>query len=127
MTEQTYSVDVRRDGRWWVFDIPELGTGGQARSLAEVAHEAQGVAAMWLDVAPEAVAVDVTVHVEDDLIAQWHEAERDEEEARKAQARAAARRREVVAALREKGYSAPDAGEVLGISRARVYQLSKAS
>ncbi|MFT4299510.1 MAG: hypothetical protein QM597_07750 [Aeromicrobium sp.] len=65
MTAQTYSVEVRRDGRWWVFDIPELGTGGQARSLAELSHEAQGVAAMWLNVAPETVTVEVTIHVGD--------------------------------------------------------------
>lgn len=33
----TYDVTVEREGRWWVFRIPELGTGKQAKSLAEVA------------------------------------------------------------------------------------------
>lgn len=62
MTAQEYEVDVERDGRRWVLEIPELGAGGQARNLDEVEHEAQGVAAMWLDVVTEMISVRVTVH-----------------------------------------------------------------
>ena len=106
MSIQTFDVTVEREGRWWVFDIPRLGTGGQARSLEEVDREAQGVAAMW-------------------LLAEWVAAEHDEAEARRAQARAAERRRAVVTALRA-DYTAPDVGRVLGISKQRVYQIEKA-
>ena len=49
-----------------MFEIPELGTGGQARTLDEVAHEAQGVAAMWLNVPPETVTVAVAIDGADD-------------------------------------------------------------
>lgn len=122
MDDRTFDVTVEREGRWWVFAIPELGTGGQARSLAEVEHEAQGVAAMWLDVAPETVAVKVSAQAPAEALAEWEAADRDEAAARAAQASAAARRRAVVLQLR-KDMSAADAGAVLGISRQRVYQL----
>ena len=115
-------MTVEREGRWWVFAIPELGTGGQARSLAEVEYEAQGVAAAWLNVAPETVAVKVSVEAPAEVRAEWNAADEDDAAAREAQARAAARRRAVVLELR-KQMSAADAGAVLGISRQRVYQI----
>lgn len=123
---KTYDVTVEREGRWWVFRIPELGTGGQAKSLAEVAYEAQGVAAMWLDVEPDTLAVAVTVAGPDAALREWAAADQDEEDARKAISAAAARRRAVVANLRAEGWTAADAGRVLGISKQRVYAIEKA-
>ncbi len=125
MSIRTFTVEVEREGRWWVFEIPELGTGGQAHNLAEVDYQAQGVAAMWLNVAPETVAVTVKVKGLERALAEWRAAERDEEEARRAQARAADRRRAVIRELRAQNYSAPDVGSVLGITKQRVYQLEK--
>ncbi|MCL2490380.1 MAG: XRE family transcriptional regulator [Propionibacteriaceae bacterium] len=125
-SKQTYQVTAQREGRWWVFTIPDLGTGGQARNLNEVAYEAQGVAAMWLDIAPEDVAVTLSVVGEDAVLAEWAAAENDEQAARAAQARAAARRRAVVKGLRAAGWSAPDTSQVLGISKQRVYQIEHA-
>ncbi|MHB1235672.1 MAG: antitoxin HicB [Microbacteriaceae bacterium] len=126
MSKRTFEVVAERDGRWWVFDIPELGTGGQAHNLAEVEYEAQGVAAMWLNVEPATVTVTVAVKGQERTLTEWITAEHDEEEARRAQARAAARRRAVVRSLRAEGYSAPDAGRILGISKQRVYQIERA-
>ncbi|WP_417512530.1 antitoxin HicB [Microbacterium sp.] len=126
MSVRTFEVTVERDGNWWVFEIPELGTGGQAKSLAEVDFEAQGVAAMWLNVSPDTVAVNVTVKGPEHALSEWAAAERDEQDARKAQARAAERRRSVVRELRAQ-LSAPDVGRVLGISKQRVYQIEKSA
>lgn len=125
MSAHTYQVTAEREGKWWVFEIAELGTGGQARSLSEVEFEAQGVAAMWLDVSPETVAVSVEATVPGQALDEWRAAERDEQEARDAQARAGARRRAVVRQLRSQQLSAPDVGQLLGISKQRVYQLEK--
>lgn len=122
---RTFDVTVEREGRWWVFKIPDLATGGQAASLSEVEDEARGVAAMWLDVPLADVAVSVTVHGAEDLLNEWAAAGREEAEARLAQARAAERRRAVVAQLRAQRYTAPDVGRVLGISPQRVYQIEK--
>lgn len=125
MSARRFEVTVEREGTWWVFAIPELGTGGQAKNLGAVDFEAQGVVAMWLNVSPETVAVDVTVHGPTHALEEWAAAERDEEEARNAQARAAERRRAVVRELRAQRFTAPDVGRVLGISKQRVYQLEK--
>lgn len=124
MSVRTFDVTVEREGRWWVFTIPELGTGGQARSLAELDSEARAVAAMWLDVEPEVVAVQVAVQAPAEALAEWEAAEREDAAARTQQASAAVRRRAVVVQLR-KTMSASDVGTVLGISRQRVYQLER--
>lgn len=123
-TKRTWRVDAVRDGKWWVFEIPEIDAGGQAMSLAEIPDEAQGVVAMWLDVDPETVDVDVDVRGIDDARQAWSAGEAAEAAARRAQAEAAAQKRWAVVALtKEHGLSAADAGRVLGVSKQRVYQI----
>lgn len=125
MAPQTFEVTAEREGRWWVFEIPELGTGGQAASLAELEFEAQGVAAMWLNVPPTKVRVVVTVKGQDEALAAWAAAERAEQAARVAQAAAAKERRTILSRLRDLGWSAADVGQFFGISKQRVYQIAK--
>ncbi|WP_424937779.1 MULTISPECIES: hypothetical protein [Bacteria] len=125
MTTRTFDVTVKREGTWWAFEILDLGTGGQARNLVEVEEEAHSIASAWLNASPGTIALNVAVHGPADALAEWDAAERDEEEARNAQTRAAERRRAVVRTLREQRYSAPDVSRLLGISRQRVYQLAQ--
>lgn len=119
-----YDVIVEREGRWWVFRIPELDTSGQASSFKEVEFEARGVISAWLDIPLENVAVNVTLKGASELLEEWAAAAKEEADARMAQARAAERRKAVVHAFRVK-YTAPDVGSVLGISSQRVYQIEK--
>lgn len=56
---QSFDAVTERDGRWWVFRLPELDAVGQAHTLAEVEYEARCVAASWLDVPLDTVAVTV--------------------------------------------------------------------
>lgn len=129
MVKKNFDVIVSRDGKWWVFDIPALGAAGQALKLSDVEFEAHDVVATWLNVDPKTVTV--TVSVDGKAIAAargaWEEAERVDEIAREKQEQAAAMRRQVIRELRDKNYSATDVGDLLGISRQRVYQLEKAS
>lgn len=125
MSVRTYQVTAEREGRWWVFEIPELGAAGQAHNLAEVDEEARGITAAWLDVEPDTIAVAVTVTAPAHALTEWQAAEREDRAARDSQARAAARRRAVIRELRAAKISAPDVGRVLGISKQRVYQLEK--
>ncbi len=60
MTAHTYDVDVWREGRWWLFRIPELDTVGQARSLAEVPEEAEGIIEAWNAAPPAPFELNVT-------------------------------------------------------------------
>lgn len=125
-TGTVVDVIARRDGRWWVFEIPSLDVTGQAADLSGVADEARGIIAAWDADGPAADDVRVRVQLDGEADARriWEEGEAQEREARQALERAAARRREAVALLRqEKGYSAAQTAQVLGVSRQRIYQL----
>ncbi|MGZ0069678.1 antitoxin HicB [Microbacterium arborescens] len=101
MSAREFEVTVERDGKWWVFEIPELHTGGQARTLADVDGEARGVITAWLSIEDDtSFTVAVTVPGQAAILEEWAAAQRDEEAAREAQARAAERRRAVVRELR---------------------------
>jgi hypothetical protein len=79
----THDVTVDRKGRWWVFRIPELRADGQAKSLAEIKYQAQGVAARWLDVEPDTLAVEVDITRPDAALTEWVVADQDEAAARR--------------------------------------------
>lgn len=51
---------VTREGKWWVFTLPELNTTGQAHTLEDVETEARNVAAMWLNIDPTTITITVT-------------------------------------------------------------------
>ncbi|WP_206445875.1 hypothetical protein [Agrococcus sp. KRD186] len=123
-TKRTLRVNAYREGRWWVFEIPELDTGGQAASLAEIAGEARGGAAAWLEVDDDTIDIDVHVHGIDDALAAWAAGMAAEADARAAQAAAAAQKRSALVELTKSyGLSAADAGRAVGISKQRVYQI----
>ncbi|MHB8187761.1 MAG: toxin-antitoxin system HicB family antitoxin [Dermatophilaceae bacterium] len=52
-----FDATATRDGKWWFIEIPELDTVGQARTAAEISE----VAALWLNLDPSDVEVNVTV------------------------------------------------------------------
>ena len=120
---KTYRAEAQREGKWWVFRVPELQTGGQARTLHELDDEIKDVIALWLNHDAADFAVELRVIGDEDVLSKWTAAELEDAQARERQRDAAAKRRDVVHALRARGYSAPDVGRVLGISKQRVYQL----
>lgn len=122
MSKRTYDVKVEREGRWWVFEIPELDTAGQARNLAEVPTEARGIISAWEQVPLDSVDVSVTVTSAKDAQTEWQQADA---ELAAAQARVSERKRAVVMQLRSKGFTADDTGRVLGITKQRVFQIEK--
>ena len=112
-----------RDGRWWYIQIPELGTSGQARTVTEIDEAASEIAALWLDVEPDTLDVQVTVELPAEVRDAWAEGEREEAEARQLAQRAAEQRSHAVQRLHEMGVSYTDAGTLLGISKQRAQQL----
>lgn len=120
---KTYQVDVRRDGKWWFFEIPEVDMSGQARKLSEVESEATDIIATWLQVRPETLAVALNVDVPAEVSAVWREAKRREVIARDENAAAARLAREAVRSLRAQGMTQAEAGRLLGVSVQRVSQL----
>lgn len=121
-----FTVNAKREGSWWVFEIPELDTVGQAHKLSEVEFEARGIISAWEQIPMERVEVRVTSEAHRDVLYQWAVAMKDEEDARRAQDRAAYKRRTVVRTLRSTDLTATEVGVLLGISKQRVYQIEKA-
>jgi DNA-directed RNA polymerase specialized sigma24 family protein len=119
-----YQARARKDGRFWLVEIPALDITGQARSLGEVDEVAREVAALVLDVDPDGIGVDVEVELPENLKAAWAQARRDLGAARQAQADAARESREVVAALRSAGYTYAEAAQALGLSPQRVQKIA---
>ncbi len=136
MERHQYKATAHRDGRWWIFEIPALtapspkGVGhrivamGQTRQARDVAEAARDVAALWLDIDPGAVDMDIVFDLPSPVEAAWMQAEEKEKAGRRALAEAAALRREAVRELEGAGFSKADVARILGLSRQRVSQLS---
>ncbi|GLI27479.1 hypothetical protein ARHIZOSPH14_17210 [Agromyces rhizosphaerae] len=121
---KAYRANARRDGRWWLVEVPELDTVGQARNTAEVEEVAREVIALWLDVEPDAFDVAVTFEIPENAREAWEESRRREATARTESEAAAQLARRAVATLRADGLTYRDAGAVLGLSAQRVQQLA---
>jgi phosphoribosylformimino-5-aminoimidazole carboxamide ribonucleotide (ProFAR) isomerase len=121
---KTYQVNVRRDGRWWYFEIPEINMSGQARRLSEVPFESSDIIATWLKTEPEKFTVDLNVDLPQEVRATWQEAKSREAAARSENAAAARLARQAVKQLRADGLTLAETGRLLGVSMQRVSQLS---
>ncbi|QAV70843.1 hypothetical protein ESZ53_10560 [Salinibacterium sp. UTAS2018] len=61
LTKQSYVATTRKDGDWWLIEVPELDAVGQARSVTECTTVAREIIGLWLDIEPEMIDVTVTV------------------------------------------------------------------
>lgn len=123
MSRTTYRLEVSREGRWWIVYVPELDTHTQASKLSEVETMGRDLIAIMRDVDADSFDVDTHIDGPAGAIDSWREAERLEAAARQQSTEAARVRRSAVQALRGERISADDSATLLGISRARVYQL----
>ncbi|WP_054146474.1 hypothetical protein [Frigoribacterium sp. RIT-PI-h] len=124
----------RDTGKWWTIEIPELtqpGPNGStivavggAVTVKSIASEARDLAAVWLDVDPDEIDVQVTVEVPDEVRQMWDDGVVAEAEARAAVQRAAALRRRAVHQLREQGYTQDAVAAAFKISHQRAQQLA---
>ena len=122
---RTLKATATREGRWWLVRIPALDAVGQARTVREIPDVAHEVAALHLDVPPDSIEVDVTVHVTEEAERLWAEARKAEEQARVLQQRAAQLRRDAVRTARAGGYKLDAAAAAFGVSPGRIQQLAK--
>ncbi len=120
---KAYAATARRDGRWWLVQVKEPDTVGQARRLDEVEDAAREVIALWYDIDPHSFDVDMTIEIPEEARAAWEESVEREQRARAEEARAAALRRAAVQNLRASGLTLKETGRVLGLSPQRVHQL----
>ena len=120
----TYTAVCRRAGDWWAISVPEIkGVHTQARRLDQVEAMARDAIALFLDVTPDTLAIEVRPEVP----AEAAEAVAARKAAREAETWADKLTRAAAAALLAKGYTVRDAGALLGISPQRVSQLTAGS
>lgn len=118
-----FRATARREGKWWVVEIPELGQTTQARSISEIQGMATDLAAIIVDVDPVEVEIEVSIRTPELLEGTWQEAREKTRRAQELTLEAAAASRIVVRSLRSSGYTLKDIGAVLGLSHQRVSQL----
>lgn len=125
---------TRDDDGTWTIEIPELtstmpsgvtmparGSATKFRGIAKAAHD---LAAVWLDVEPEEVEVNVTVVVPESISQMVTESNEAEAQGNELRARGAALRKEAVQQLRAQGYPLEAAASVLGVTFQRVQKIA---
>ncbi|MCT1867462.1 hypothetical protein M3B90_07970 [Dermabacter sp. p3-SID358] len=127
MAASSFHVLARREGRWWVVEIPALDIATQTRNLKDARAVATEAIGLYLDVDESKVIVDLSIQLPRDVSSTWQKARDLEEESRKTSAEAARLSRAAVRTLRASGMSQRDAAEALGLSYQRIAQLEKQS
>ena len=124
MSRKTYQLNVTREGSWWMVDAVDVDYRTQARTLSEVDEMGRDLIAGAHDIPADSFDLDVQVQQPADVAERLAEAAELERDAQAAVSRAASDRRAAARTLRDAyGLSAIDAARVLGVTRARVYQL----
>jgi predicted RNase H-like HicB family nuclease len=121
-----YRVLAVRSGRWWAIEVPELpGVHSQARRLDQVDSMAREAIALILDVSED--SFDLVVEPDMESLGGVRQAVetalRERERASAAQEAASSAMRNAVSEIRASGYTARDAGILLGVSNQRISQI----
>lgn len=116
-----YSAVCRRAGNWWAVTVPELkGVHTQARRLDQVAAMTQEAIALFLDIDPATI----TIEVQPELPGTATEALHARQTAREADEKAEQATAAPVRTLLQDGYTVRDAGALLSLSPQRISQIA---
>lgn len=121
----TYTARARREGRWWMIDVPEIDGLTQARRLSDVALMARELISVTLDVPIEEVDVTVLVAAvgEVEVAETLEKIQAERAEAARLERQASADARELARNLASADIPMRDIGTILGVSHQRVAQL----
>jgi predicted RNase H-like HicB family nuclease len=125
-----YTVAAVRTGRWWALEVPALrGVHSQARRLDQADAKIRDAIAMMLDVSEDSFDVAIEPQLESlgdlgDAVAAALRARQAAEEAQQASSNAT---RQAVRTIRDSGYTARDAGILLGVSDQRISQIERSA
>ena len=126
MVKPIYTARAVRNGRWWAIDIRELrSVHSQSRRLDQVEQMAREVIGLALQAPPDTFDVSVQVDFPSlgALQVPVEAALRAREAAELAQHRASDAMRTAITEIRSAGYTARDAGMLLGVSNQRISQI----
>ena len=124
-----YTATAVRSGRWWAIEVPDVpGVYSHVRRLDQVEALAREAIAVTLGIPEDSfdIVVDPKLNTLGDLGKTIETALATRRAAQQAQDTASTAIRHAVRELRSAGYSARDAGMLLGVSNQRVSQLEHA-
>lgn len=121
----SYDVEIYRDGKWWMADIPELDVLTQSRRLSAIEDAAREAIAVTLDVAGNTFGMNVTMRPigELDVDAVRAEIDRAHAEAEVLEREASSKAKELTQNLARAGVPVRDIGTIIGLSHQRAHQL----
>jgi len=120
---KTYAAEVRRDGKFWLITVPEIGRSTQALRYRDVPAMASDLIEIMEDVGPDDYTLHIKVQLPDAVQDHLARAEVLREEVKRKQAEAARESREAVKRLLAEGLTQREAAAVLDMSPQRVNQL----
>lgn len=121
---QEIKATARKDGRWWLVDIPSLDSAGQAAKLDDVERAAHEVIELMTGQKPGGYRLLVDYIMPPDIKITWENSKERDRKAREEQAIAARLARQTVQELLNLGYNQKEAAVLLGLSNQRVNQLA---
>lgn len=121
----TYRVNVTREGKWWMVEIPELDELTQARRLSEAETMARDLIALRTITAPDSFDIDMHVDVDDipDAGTRAEKIRNERREAERLERQALAESKVLARELADRQVPVRDIGEILGVTFQRASQL----
>ncbi len=123
----TYEVDVERDGKWWMINVPEIDGLTQARRLSEVEDMARSLISVSTDTPLTDIDVKIeSIHVSPhlaDVVELTRDIKAKRNVIRELEATVHRDSREFAYFLEAEGIPVRDIAELLGVSPQRVSQL----
>jgi uncharacterized protein YggE len=123
----SYDVHVRRDGNWWMVEIPEITGLTQARRIGEVEEMARSLIAVSTHSRTEDVDIRITgiqVDTLGDIAESAREVTQLRERAREVESQASQAFRSLIRNLSDHGIPVRDTATLLQVSPQRVSQLN---
>ena len=123
----SYDVHVRRDGNWWMVEIPEITGLTQARRIGEVEEMARSLIAVSTHSRTEDVDIRITgiqVGTLGDIAESAREVTQLRERAREVESEASQAIRSLIRNLSDHGIPVRDTATLLQVSPQRVSQLN---
>ncbi|KQR94174.1 MAG: hypothetical protein J0I33_00030 [Microbacterium ginsengisoli] len=120
-----YTATASRDGKWWMIRIPDLDGLTQTRRLGDAESTAREYIAATLDVAPDDIAVTVTVSDVNglDVLAETHAISAARSDAAALERAASDRAVSLAKRLAAAEIPVRDIGTIMGVSHQRAAQL----
>lgn len=121
----TYTVDVTRDGKWWMISIPTIDGLTQARRLSDIEAEARSYIVVDQDIEPSTVRIAINSIKVGDVVVSEQRAEIIKLRETEAEIHTLLTKltSQIAHELADAEVPVRDIGEVLGVSYQRAHQL----